>query len=79
MIGNEVQASKAEGLEGHKDRRFLQPKALGSGKLQRAKADRTVQAHEVGDAGDGGHPIARTYDVLPTYGAKLSIPKMAGS
>jgi hypothetical protein len=40
MIGNEVQASEAEGLEGREDGRFPQPNAQGREKLQRAKADR---------------------------------------
>jgi hypothetical protein len=62
MIGNEVQASEAEGLEGREDGWFPQPKAWGRGKLLRAQPDRTAQACEVGGAGARGHPITKTVD-----------------
>jgi hypothetical protein len=61
-IGNEVQASEAEGLEGREDGRCPQPNVRGHGKLQRAKANHTTQAREAGGAGDEGHPIARVLD-----------------
>jgi hypothetical protein len=81
MIGNEVQASEAEGLEGREDGRCPQPSAWGHGKLQRAEANHIAQAREAGGVVDEGHPMPGqwTHDVLPTVGAKLSVSKIAGS
>jgi hypothetical protein len=71
MISNEVQASKTEGLEGREDGRFPRYHPRGCRKLQRAKANRTAQAREVGDAGDGGHPITGTVDArCPPHGRR---------
>jgi hypothetical protein len=59
---NEVQASKAEGLEGHEDGRCLEPSAWGYRKLQQAKANHTAQAREAGGVEDEGHPIIGMVD-----------------
>jgi hypothetical protein len=46
MIGDKVQASKAEGLKWRDDGRRPRPKVRGHGKLQRAEANRIAQARE---------------------------------
>jgi hypothetical protein len=62
MIGNEVQASEEESLEGHEGGRFPQPSAWGRGKRQRAEENCITQAREAGRVGDEGHSIAGTVD-----------------
>jgi hypothetical protein len=60
VIGNKVQDSKAESLEGREDERCPQPNAQGHGKLQRAAVNRITQARDAGGVGDEGHSITIT-------------------
>jgi hypothetical protein len=61
-IGDKVQASKAEGLEGREDGIHPQHSAWGHRKLQRAEANHIAQAREAGGVGDEGHLIAGMVD-----------------
>jgi hypothetical protein len=62
MIGDKVQASKAEGLEEREDGRGPQPSVWGHEKLQQAKENHITQACEAKGVRDEGHPIVRMVD-----------------
>jgi hypothetical protein len=81
MTSNEVQASEAEGLEGREDGGSHNPtrEAMeNSNELKRIVSLKLVRL-EVSETKAIRSPGHRMHNVLPTDGAKLSVPEMAGS
>jgi hypothetical protein len=80
-IGNGVQASEAEVLEGSEDGRFPHSNARGRGKLSEPKwiVPPRLSRSEVPKMEAVRSPGRWTQDVLPTDSAKLSVSKIAGS
>jgi hypothetical protein len=74
MIGDKVQTSEAEGLEGGENGWFPKPSAWCRWKLQRDEANHIAQACEAGRVGDGGHQITGMVDArCPPHGQRQTI------